>query len=67
MYEVYGEKYISDGMWGEVFLAEFATEKEAVSMLSKIVDGVECVGGSIYINEPDDDEDKQQRGNKNND
>ena len=56
IYEVYGRTYLNGGLWGESFVSECKTKKEAVRVLHSIVDGQQYTNGTVYkLEHPDDD------------
>lgn len=48
IYEVYGYCYLSDGVRGDQFIAEFTSKEEAVKVAFGIVDGMQYVDSSVY-------------------
>ena len=48
MYEVYGWGYLCDGVYGECYICECKTVKQAVRTLEENVDGEVFTGGFVY-------------------
>jgi hypothetical protein len=48
-YEVYGYTYLSDGVWGDMFIGYCDTLKSAGGLLESMVDGCQYTGGSVYV------------------
>lgn len=56
-YEVYGYSYLNDGIWGDMWLADYENKKDAVRFASDIVDGEQFTNSSVYaVSDPEGEE-----------